>query len=94
MRHSPWGTSTVFATIPIALLVGIYMKDIRPGRVLEASLIGVALLLLAVGGGGWVDSHPVIRQYFDLDAADARLVRHRLWLHRRRVAGVAAACTA
>jgi carbon starvation protein len=58
----------VFATIPIALLVGIYMKDIRPGRVLEASLIGVALLLLAVGGGGWVDSHPVIRQYFDLDA--------------------------
>jgi carbon starvation protein len=68
MRHSPWGTSTVFATIPIALLVGVYMKDIRPGRVLEASLIGVALLLLAVGGGGWVDSHPVIRQYFDLDA--------------------------
>lgn len=68
MRHSPWGTSTVFATIPIALLVGVYMKDIRPGRVLEASLIGVALLLLAVGGGGWVDSHPVIREYFDLDA--------------------------
>lgn len=68
MRHSPWGTSTVFATIPIALLIGVYMKDIRPGRVLEASLIGVALLLLAVGGGGWVDSHPVIREYFDLDA--------------------------
>ncbi|WP_116811973.1 carbon starvation CstA family protein [Steroidobacter cummioxidans] len=68
MRHSPWGTSTVFATIPIALLVGIYMKDIRPGRVLEASIIGVVLLLLAVGGGGWVDSHPTIRQFFDLDA--------------------------
>ncbi|WP_129648189.1 carbon starvation CstA family protein [Peristeroidobacter agariperforans] len=68
MRHSPWGTSTVFATIPIALLVGVYMKDIRPGRVLEASVIGVALLLLAVGGGGWVDSHPTIRQFFDLDA--------------------------
>jgi len=68
MRHSPWGTSTVFATIPIALLVGIYMKDIRPGRVLEASTIGVVLLLLAVGGGGWVDSHPTIRQFFDLDA--------------------------
>jgi len=67
MRHSPWGTSTVFATIPIALLIGIYMKDIRPGRVLEASIIGVTLLLLAVGAGGWVDSHPTIRQFFDLD---------------------------
>ncbi|HEY0942221.1 MAG TPA: carbon starvation CstA family protein [Steroidobacter sp.] len=68
MRHSPWGTSTVFATIPIALLIGIYMRDIRPGRVLEASVLGVGLLLLAVAGGGWVDSHEQIRQYFDLDA--------------------------
>ena len=68
MRHSPWGTSTVFATIPIALLIGVYMRDIRPGRVLEASLIGVVLLLLAVAGGGWVDSHPEIRKLFDLDA--------------------------
>jgi carbon starvation protein len=44
------------------------MRDIRPGRVLEASVLGVVLLLLAVGGGGWVDSHPDIRQFFDLDA--------------------------
>ncbi|HEY0684962.1 MAG TPA: carbon starvation CstA family protein [Steroidobacter sp.] len=68
MRHSPWGTSTVFATIPIALLIGIYMRDIRPGRVLEASVLGVVLLLLAVVGGGWVDSHPGLRAFFDLDA--------------------------
>ncbi|HEY6644823.1 carbon starvation CstA family protein [Povalibacter sp.] len=68
MRHSPWGTSTVFATIPIAVLVGLYMRNIRPGRVLEASIIGVALLLLAVGGGGWVDGHPVVREWFNLDA--------------------------
>jgi carbon starvation protein len=68
MRHSPWGTSTVFATIPIALLIGVYMRDIRPGRVLEASVLGVVLLLLAVVGGGWVDSHEQIRQYFDLDS--------------------------
>ncbi|MDY6948512.1 MAG: carbon starvation CstA family protein [Pseudomonadota bacterium] len=68
MRHSPWGTSTVFATIPIALLIGVYMRDIRPGRVLEASVLGVVLLLLAVAGGGWVDSHEQIRQFFDLDA--------------------------
>jgi len=67
MKHSPWGTSTVFATIPIAILIGIYMKDIRPGRVLEASLIGITLLLLAVVGGGFVDSHEGLRVWFDLD---------------------------
>jgi carbon starvation protein len=65
MKHSPWATSTVFATIPIAVLIGIYMRNIRPGRVLEASLIGVALLLFSVVGGGWVDHHPVLRTYFD-----------------------------
>ena len=45
MKHSPWATSTVAATIPIAMIVGFYMRNIRPGRVLEASSIGVALLL-------------------------------------------------
>ena len=42
MKHSPWATSTVAATIPIAMLVGLYMRNIRPGRVLEGSLLGVA----------------------------------------------------
>ena len=68
MKHSPWGTSTVFATIPIAVLVGLYMRNIRPGRVLEASVIGVALLLAAVVGGGAVDSHEGLRVMFDLDS--------------------------
>lgn len=67
MKHSPWATSTVFATIPIAVLIGLYMRDIRPGRVLEASLLGVALLLLAVVGGGVIDKHEVMRQWFDFD---------------------------
>src|SRR3569832_1975547 len=48
MKHSPWATSTVAATIPIAILIGLYMRHIRPGRVLEGTLIGIALLLLAV----------------------------------------------
>ena len=65
MKHSPWATSTVFATIPIAVLVGLYMRNWRPGRVLEGSLIGVSLLLFAVIGGGWVNGHPVIREWFD-----------------------------
>jgi carbon starvation protein len=68
MVHSPWSTATVFATIPIAILVGLYLRVLRPGRVLEATAIGVALLLLAVAGGGWVDHHPALRALFDLDA--------------------------
>jgi carbon starvation protein len=67
MKNSPWATSTVFATIPIAVLVGIYLRNIRPGRVLEGSLIGLALLLFAVVGGGWVDSHPTLRELFNLE---------------------------
>jgi carbon starvation protein len=67
MKHSPWATSTVFATIPIAVLIGLYLRNIRPGRVLEASLLGMALLLLAVVGGGWIDSHPALRAMFDFD---------------------------
>ncbi|MGQ0430392.1 MAG: carbon starvation CstA family protein, partial [Gammaproteobacteria bacterium] len=67
MAHSPWSTSTVFATIPIALLVGVYLRVLRPGRVTEATAIGVALLLLAVAAGGWVDQHPLLREWFDLD---------------------------
>ncbi len=65
MKHSPWATSTVAATIPIAMLVGLYMRNIRPGRVLEGSLLGVILLLLAVAGGGWVDHQPGLRDLFD-----------------------------
>jgi len=67
MKHSPWATSTVAATIPVAVLVGLYMRNIRPGRILEGSLIGVSLLLLAVIGGGWVDHHPTLSGWFDHD---------------------------
>src|SRR5688572_9935916 len=67
MKHSPWATATVFATIPIAVLVGLYLRNIRPGRVLEATLIGVALLLLAVVGGGALNEHEQLRTWFDLD---------------------------
>jgi carbon starvation protein len=67
MYGSPWGTFTVSATIPIALAMGVYMVRIRPGRVLEATLAGVALVLLAVFAGGWVHDHPTLRTFFDLD---------------------------
>lgn len=67
MKHSPWATSTVFATIPIAIFIGFYMRNIRPGRVLEGSLIGIALLLFAVVGGGWIDHSAALRGYFDME---------------------------
>lgn len=65
MKHSPWATSTVAATIPIAVFIGLYMRYIRPGRVLEGSLFGVALLLLSVGAGGWVDQQAGLREWFN-----------------------------
>ncbi|HKZ74733.1 MAG TPA: carbon starvation CstA family protein [Steroidobacteraceae bacterium] len=67
MAHSPWSSFTVFATIPIALLVGVYLRHIRPGRVLEATAIGVTLLLLSVVAGGWIDAQPALSDAFDLD---------------------------
>ena len=74
MKHSPWATSTVAASIPIAVLIGLYMRNIRPGRVLEASLLGVALLLFAVVGGGWVDHSSFLRGYFDRAAPDLAIM--------------------
>ncbi|MET7717481.1 carbon starvation CstA family protein [Streptomyces sp. NPDC005407] len=56
LAHSPWGTFSVAMTIPIALFMGFYLHILRPGRVTETSLIGVALLLLAIVGGGWVEN--------------------------------------
>ncbi|MBC6444720.1 MAG: carbon starvation protein A [Alphaproteobacteria bacterium GM202ARS2] len=68
MKHSPWATATVAATIPIAVLMGWHMRRIRPNRIMEATLIGVSLLILAVIGGGLIDSHPFWRTFFDFSA--------------------------
>ncbi|MFE3601394.1 carbon starvation CstA family protein [Streptomyces sp. NPDC059096] len=54
LAHSPWGVFSIAMTIPIALFMGVYLRILRPGRVTEVSLIGVALLLLAIVAGGWV----------------------------------------
>ena len=68
MQHSPWATATVFATIPIAVLVGLYLRNIRPGRVIEASVLGFGLLMFAVVGGGWLNDQPTLAKLFDLDS--------------------------
>ncbi|MFC7304923.1 carbon starvation CstA family protein [Streptomyces monticola] len=54
LAHSPWGVFSIAMTIPIALLMGFYLRILRPGRVTEVSVIGVALLLLAIVAGSWV----------------------------------------
>jgi carbon starvation protein len=58
LAESPWGVFTVGATIPIAMFMGGYLRYIRVGKVLEASVIGVVLLLLAVWGGKLVYESP------------------------------------
>lgn len=52
LAESPWGVFTVCSTVPIALFMGIYMRFIRPGRVLEVSVIGIVLLILSIWFGG------------------------------------------
>src|SRR5947207_9787428 len=47
LKDSPWGTFTIAMTIPIALLMGVYLRSLRPGRVLESSVLGFALVFLA-----------------------------------------------
>src|SRR5687768_16652666 len=59
LRDSPWGLFTIAATIPIALLMGVWMKNIRPGKVAEATGIGIVLLIGALLGGQWVAANPV-----------------------------------
>ena len=55
LAQSPWGVFSIAMTIPIALLMGFYLRVLRPGQVLETTAIGVSLLLLAIVAGGWVE---------------------------------------
>ena len=66
LRASPWGTVTIALTIPIAMLLGIYLRWIRPGKVLEASLLGLVMLVLSVYAGQWVAAHPSLAATFTL----------------------------
>jgi carbon starvation protein len=66
LKSSPWATFTLAMTIPIALLLGVYLRFVRPGRVLEASLIGVALVLFVVVAGEWVADSPSWAKVFTI----------------------------
>jgi carbon starvation protein len=64
LRASPWGLFTIACTVPIALLMGWWMKRWRPGRVGEASAVGAVLLLGALVAGGWVANQPGLAAAF------------------------------
>ncbi len=64
--HSAWGTFTVFATMPIALLMGLYLYKVRPGDVKGASVLGVVLLFLALLAGPYVAANPAWAGWFTL----------------------------
>ena len=64
MFNSPWGTYTVFCTIPIAMIMGIYMQKIRPGDVTGGSIIGVVLLAVAIATGPYIAASPDLAPLF------------------------------
>src|SRR5437764_10854981 len=68
LKQSPWGTFTIAMTIPIAFLMGVYLRRLRPGRVLETSMIGFILVLAAIWGGQWASQSPSVAKYFTLSA--------------------------
>jgi carbon starvation protein CstA len=74
LKGSPWGTFTVFCTIPIALIMGIYSRFIRPGRIAEMSIIGAALLLLALIYGRTVSETPALADWFDFSGETLALI--------------------
>ena len=68
LKASPWGTFTIAMTIPIALLMGVYLRNLRPGKVLEASVLGFVLVMLAIWGGQWASQTPSVASWFTLSA--------------------------
>ena len=91
LAESPWGVFSIAMTIPIALFMGVYLRFLRPGRVSEVTVIGVALLLLAIVAGGWVAETDVGAGLVHAEPGRARLVAGRVRLRGVGAAGVAAA---
>src|SRR5712672_3214127 len=68
LKASPWGTFTIAMTMPIALLMGVYLRRIRPGRVLEVSALGFVLVLAAIWGGQYVSQNEAMARIFTFSA--------------------------
>jgi carbon starvation protein len=68
LRDSPWGTFTIAATMPIAVIMGLYLRYWRPGKVLECSGLGFALVMASIAGGRMVAQSPSLAPLFTLSA--------------------------
>jgi carbon starvation protein len=68
LKSSPWGAFTIAMTIPIALLMGVYLRRLRPGKVLETSLLGFVLVMLSIWGGQLVAQSSWLAPIFTLTA--------------------------
>jgi carbon starvation protein len=68
LKSSPWGTFTIAMTMPIAVLMGVYLRRIRPGKVLEVSALGFVLVLAAIWGGQYVSQNPALARVFTFTA--------------------------
>src|SRR6195256_4346300 len=68
LKASPWGTFTIAMTMPIAVLMGVYLRRIRPGKVLESSVLGFVLVIASIFGGQWVSETPSWAAIFTLTA--------------------------
>src|SRR5215469_7520633 len=68
LRDSPWGTFTIAATMPIALFMGLYLRYLRPGKVLECSILGFVLVMASIFGGRAVGESATWAPTFTLGA--------------------------
>src|SRR5690349_8526362 len=73
LKSSPWGIVTIGLTIPIAMLMGIYLRWIRPGRVLEASAIGIVLIIGALYAGRWAADQPTLAAMFTMSGTSVAI---------------------
>jgi carbon starvation protein len=68
LKSSPWGVFTIAMTIPIAVLMGFYVRHLRPGKVLESSVLGFVLVMLAIFAGQWVSQNATAASWFTFTA--------------------------
>src|SRR5580704_13094760 len=74
LKSSPWGVFTIAMTIPIAVLMGFYVRRMRPGKVLESSVLGFALVILAILAGQWISQNAITAPWFTFTAPTLAIV--------------------